>query len=79
MAATKWRARESRFLDETVVSVALPRSEWLLLETFLACHEESGCPYVSPDGVENRLRQIKLFIIEAEQRAAREILEREPA
>lgn len=60
-------------LKTVVVSVAMPRSEWLLLETFLiVLVTHPGEPVPTP-GMLPRLEQIVAFIIEAERRAAERI------
>lgn len=58
------------------VSVTLPRSEWLFLETFLVVHEmrPGACPHMKLKQVRRRLEKIKARVIKAE-RAALEVVE----
>ena len=69
------RREKSEMLSQVVVSVSMPRSEWLLLQTFLVVHDRGTlCAYLENAGrTIGRLRQIKHFVIEAQQRAAEEI------
>lgn len=77
------RKEQDQMRSEIIVNVAMPRSEWLLLETLLVVIE-CGDDLRRLSMPSNRLRQIKHFIIEAERRACEyvnsfEIDEQEPA
>lgn len=69
------QSEKTKELNCAVVSVAMPRSEWLLLETILVVLESAGkvdARKLNSDW-KDRIVQIKRFIIEAERREAARI------